>query len=49
MLPLLDKLFGTLHLPKDWPTEYGCDANVAPSLLGQLALTRRQAELRTEQ
>lgn len=36
LLPLLDVIFGTLHLPKSWPTCYGIDAEMPPSLTGQL-------------
>jgi sterol desaturase/sphingolipid hydroxylase (fatty acid hydroxylase superfamily) len=37
MLPCLDMLFGTYHLPrKEWPSTYGIDKPVSPSLLGQL-------------
>jgi sterol desaturase/sphingolipid hydroxylase (fatty acid hydroxylase superfamily) len=37
MLPVLDRLFGTHHLPRDWPADYGTDTPVAESLAGQLA------------
>jgi len=37
MLPLVDKLFGTLHLPREWPAEYGIDVPLSPTLSGQLA------------
>jgi sterol desaturase/sphingolipid hydroxylase (fatty acid hydroxylase superfamily) len=30
-LPAVDWLFGTLHLPDHWPTEYGCDGDVPDS------------------
>ena len=36
-LPLLDKLFGSLHLPRGWPDAYGTDTPVAATLGGQLA------------
>lgn len=36
-LPLVDKLFGTLHLPQEWPRDYGLEQPVAPGLAGQLA------------
>ena len=36
MLPLLDKLFGTWHLPDTWPAAYGIDQPLAPTLAGQL-------------
>lgn len=34
--PWMDKCFGTLYLPKEWPTKYGTDTPVAPDLTGQL-------------
>jgi sterol desaturase/sphingolipid hydroxylase (fatty acid hydroxylase superfamily) len=38
LLPWVDKLFGTLYLPKDrMPGKYGIDAPMAQSYLGQLA------------
>jgi sterol desaturase/sphingolipid hydroxylase (fatty acid hydroxylase superfamily) len=37
MFPWVDKLFGTLYLPKkQWPMKYGIDAPMAPGLAGQL-------------
>jgi len=36
-LPWLDRIFGTHHLPKEWPTTYGIKAKLPDSLLGQLA------------
>lgn len=37
MLPWLDRLFGTYHMPKrQWPTGYGIDKPVPPDLVGQL-------------
>ncbi|MGA7412667.1 MAG: sterol desaturase family protein [Bryobacteraceae bacterium] len=37
LLPWVDKCFGTFYLPKkQWPTKYGIDAPMAPSLAGQL-------------
>ena len=37
LMPWVDKLFGTLHLPaKQWPTSYGVDTPVAPGMIGQL-------------
>jgi sterol desaturase/sphingolipid hydroxylase (fatty acid hydroxylase superfamily) len=36
-LPLIDKCFGTFHLPKkQWPSTYGIDEPMAPSFAGQL-------------
>ena len=38
MLPGVDRLFGTLHLPPNQqPRRYGIDQPVSPTLLGQLA------------
>jgi sterol desaturase/sphingolipid hydroxylase (fatty acid hydroxylase superfamily) len=37
MLPWMDALFGTLHLPrKQWPAQYGTDTRVPTSLAAQL-------------
>ena len=36
MLPVLDMIFGTWYLPREWPHEYGTDTPVAESLAGQL-------------
>ncbi|MGC8532010.1 MAG: sterol desaturase family protein [Acidiphilium sp.] len=36
MLPLVDLIFGTLHLPKQWPTDYGIDKAMPPSMVGQI-------------
>ena len=37
MLPWIDLIFGTLHLPKDrHPERYGIDENLPPGVLGQL-------------
>jgi sterol desaturase/sphingolipid hydroxylase (fatty acid hydroxylase superfamily) len=36
MFPWMDRLFGTLHLPKEWPAAYGSDTRVSNSLLRQL-------------
>ena len=38
MLPCVDKLFGTLYLPRDrWPAAYGIDEKLPASIWGQLA------------
>jgi sterol desaturase/sphingolipid hydroxylase (fatty acid hydroxylase superfamily) len=38
LLPWVDKVFGTLHLPKDrQPERYGIDEKLAPTMIGQLA------------
>jgi len=36
LLPAVDRLFGTHHLPKSWPQVYGVDEPVADGLLAQL-------------
>ena len=37
LLPMMDRLFGTLHLPaQHWPPVYGIDAAMPPGLAGQL-------------
>jgi sterol desaturase/sphingolipid hydroxylase (fatty acid hydroxylase superfamily) len=37
MLPIMDILFGSWYLPKQWPAIYGIKSRTAPSLSGQLA------------
>ena len=36
MLPVFDRLFGTLYLPKHWPAEQGISEPMPPDLPGQL-------------
>ena len=36
MLPLVDWVFGTLHLPQQWPSSYGIDTVMPPSFVGQI-------------
>lgn len=37
LLPLVDKVFGTLYLPrKEWPERYGIDTPTPPGFVGQL-------------
>ena len=36
ILPVLDRVFGTFHLPRTRPTEYGIDGNMPPGFLAQL-------------
>jgi sterol desaturase/sphingolipid hydroxylase (fatty acid hydroxylase superfamily) len=36
MLPVMDRVFGTFYLPREWPAAYGTDTEVAESLSGQL-------------
>ncbi len=35
VFPLIDRVFGTAWLPKYWPSVYGIDAKVPPTLAGQ--------------
>lgn len=36
MLPVLDKLFGSYYLPSKWPSQYGSQTLLPPTLSGQL-------------
>jgi len=36
MLPIMDRVFGTFYLPREWPAEYGTDTPVPNNLLDQL-------------
>ena len=36
IFPVIDRVFGTLYLPKSYPTVYGIDAAISPTLAGQL-------------
>lgn len=36
MLPVVDWMFGSFYLPKEWPAEYGTDTPVANTLAGQI-------------
>lgn len=36
MFPWIDRLFGTQHLPADWPQRYGITAPIPATLAGQL-------------
>lgn len=36
MLPWVDKCFGTLYLPPQWPAKYGSDTPIAQDVAGQL-------------
>jgi sterol desaturase/sphingolipid hydroxylase (fatty acid hydroxylase superfamily) len=36
MLPWMDRIFGTYHLPAIWPAAYGTDTRLPASLVGQL-------------
>lgn len=35
VFPFIDRLFGTAWLPKSWPTSYGIDEKISPTLAGQ--------------
>ena len=37
MVPVIDRVFGTFYLPKEWPTEYGTDTAVPDALIDQFA------------
>ena len=42
MLPVMDRIFGTYHVPrKQWPAAYGIDASLPGSLMGQLVYPLR--------
>jgi sterol desaturase/sphingolipid hydroxylase (fatty acid hydroxylase superfamily) len=36
MLPVMDRVFGTFHSPKEWPADYGTATPVSNTLTGQL-------------
>ncbi len=36
MLPVMDRVFGTFHLPREWPAEYGVMKPIATTLTGQM-------------
>lgn len=36
MLPVMDRVFGTFYLPREWPEAYGTDTPVPDGLIGQL-------------
>jgi hypothetical protein len=36
MLPCMDWIFGTLYLPRHWPTAYGITETLPGSIAGQL-------------
>jgi len=35
IFPVIDRIFGTAWLPKYWPTAYGVDEQISPTLTGQ--------------
>lgn len=43
MLPVFDKLFGTLHLPRTWPADYGIEQELASGFGAQLLEPMRPA------
>jgi sterol desaturase/sphingolipid hydroxylase (fatty acid hydroxylase superfamily) len=44
MLPWMDRLFGTFHLPKQWPSSYGIDDKLPESIIGQLMYPLRDSK-----
>jgi sterol desaturase/sphingolipid hydroxylase (fatty acid hydroxylase superfamily) len=36
MLPVMDRVFGTFYLPREWPAAYGTSTPVSDTLIGQL-------------
>jgi sterol desaturase/sphingolipid hydroxylase (fatty acid hydroxylase superfamily) len=36
MVPVVDRLFGTFYLPREWPAEYGTDTPVPDTLVDQM-------------
>ena len=44
ILPFMDRLFGTHHLPRQWPAVYGVDAPVEQTVTGQLLLRPASAQ-----
>jgi sterol desaturase/sphingolipid hydroxylase (fatty acid hydroxylase superfamily) len=35
IFPFIDRIFGTVWLPKEWPAQYGIDEKISPTLTGQ--------------
>lgn len=35
VFPIIDRVFGTAWLPKEWPSEYGINEEISPKLSGQ--------------
>ena len=48
-LPVLDRVFGTHHLPRTWPADYGTDTDVGPTLAHQLVRPLQPAPLPVRQ
>jgi sterol desaturase/sphingolipid hydroxylase (fatty acid hydroxylase superfamily) len=50
IFPVIDRVFGTAWLPKEWPSVYGIDAKVSPTLSGQLLdpISQRPTEVVAE-
>jgi sterol desaturase/sphingolipid hydroxylase (fatty acid hydroxylase superfamily) len=42
ILPWLDRIFGTHHLPKEWPAQYGIPEPMADTIVGQLVQPLRE-------
>ena len=42
MLPWLDRIFGTHHLPREWPARYGIPEPMADTIVGQLVQPLRE-------
>jgi len=36
MLPVMDRIFGTFYLPKQWPADYGTNTPMPADLIGQM-------------
>jgi len=48
MLPVMDRVFGTFYLPREWPAEYGTDTPMSDTLTGQFLdpfIPQRQGEV----
>jgi sterol desaturase/sphingolipid hydroxylase (fatty acid hydroxylase superfamily) len=44
MLPVWDRIFGTYHLPAHFPSAYGIEEKLPPSIIGQLLHPLREPE-----
>jgi hypothetical protein len=42
MLPWLDRIFGSHHLPRKWRAQYGISEPMAGTLVGQLVQALRE-------
>jgi len=43
----MDRIFGTYHVPKEWPAAYGIEAKLPESLIGQLVYPFTRAGTRS--